>query len=136
MNTVKGIKVTLKQVLDSDSVNAANTEWITPKTATILSNNSGTLVESEDNSLYIVSVGNWFRSIFIAKSLPQVSQFNELQDKGLTAIKDKIIRNEEKKSEVKQVVKQHGQEIRGKDNVGIKKVDKAVAPNPQGEKKN
>ena len=139
MEKVKGIKTTLQQVLDSDSINAANTDWIVPKKATILSNNYGTLVEPEEGGLYVVSVGNWFRSSYISKSLPQVREFNELQDKGLTAIKDKIVRHEEKKPEVKQeekqLVKENGQEIRGKNNVGPKKTDKAVASNPESEKK-
>lgn len=139
MEKVKGIKTTLQQVLNSDSINAANTDWIVPKKATILSNNSGTLVEPEEGGLYVVSVGNWFRSSYITKPLPQVQEFNELQDKGLTAIKDKIVRHEEKRPEVKQeakqLVKENGQEIRGKNNVGPKKIDKAVASDPESEKK-
>lgn len=139
MEKVKGIKTTLQQVLNSDPINAANTDWIVPKKATILSNNSGTLVEPEEGGLYVVSVGNWFRSSYITKPLPQVQEFNELQDKGLTAIKDKIVRHEEKRPEVKQeskqLVKENGQEIRGKNNVGPKKIDKAVASDPESEKK-
>jgi hypothetical protein len=135
MQKVKGVKTTLEQVLNSDSINAANTEWVVPDRATILSNNFGTLVELEGGSLYLVSVGNWFRSIYSTKTLPQVLEFNDLQDKGLTAIKDKVVRHEKNKPETKQVVKENGQEIRGKNNVGFKKVDKTMASNTEGEKK-
>lgn len=135
MEQVKGMKVKLQQVFDSEAIDAAATEFIVPKKATILSNNGGTLVEAESGSLYIVSVGNWFRSVYNGRPLPQVDAFNELQDKGFTAIKDKVVRHEEKKPEIKQAVKENGQEIRGKNNVGPKKTDKAVASNPESEKK-
>lgn len=135
MQKVKGMRVTLQQVFDSDSINAAATDWVVPKKATILSNNGGTLIEAEEGGLYLVSVGNWFRSVFNGRPLPQVDAFNELQDKGFTVIKDKVVRHEEKKPEIKQAVKENGQEIRGKNNVGPKKADKAVASNPEGEKK-
>ena len=135
MKEVKGIKTTLKQILDSDSINAASADWVIPERATILSGGYGTLVEAEGGGLYLVSTGNWFRSIYGTKTLPQVLEFNQLQDIGLTEIKDKIVRNEEKKLEIKQVVKKNGQEIRGENNVSPKKVDKAVASNPDSEKK-
>jgi len=139
MSKVLGIKVKLEQVFNSEAIAVSGKEWIVPKKATILSNNSGTLVETEEGGLYLVPIGDWFRSNYYGKSFPQVDAFNQLQDYGMTAIKDKIVRYEEKKPEVKQEVKQavkeNGQEIRGKDNVGAKKADKAVASNPQSEKK-
>lgn len=135
MNKVLGIKIKLQQVFDSDAISVSGKEFVTPKKATILSGNSGTLIEAQEGGLYLVPVGDWFRSPFIGKPFPQVDAFNELQDKGFTAIKDKIVRHEEKKPEVKQVVKENGQEIRRQNNVSIKKVDKAVASNPQSEKK-
>lgn len=139
MSKVLGIKVKLEQIFNSEAVAISGKEWIVPKKATILSSNAGTLVESEEGGLYLVPIGDWFRSAYQGKTLPQVGAFNQLQDYGLTAIKDKIVRHEEKKPEIKQEVKQavkaNGQEIRGKDNVGVKKADKAVASNPQSEKK-
>lgn len=136
-NVVKGVRITLDQVMNSEAINATSADFVTPKKATILSNNSGTLIEAETGGLYIVSVGNWFRSIFNGKALPQVDQFNKLQDLGLTAIKDKIVRHEEKpKLEEKKVEKLDGQEIRSQDNVSVKKVDKAVGSNIKSEKKN
>ena len=139
MSKVLGIKVKLEQIFNSEAVAISGKEWIVPKKATILSSNAGTLVETEEDGLYLVPIGDWFRSAYQGKTLPQVGAFNQLQDYGLTAIKDKIVRHEEKKPEVKQEVKQavkaNGQEIRGKDNVGVKKADKAVASNPQSEKK-
>ena len=140
MSKVLGIKVKLEQIFNSDAPAISGKDWVVPKKATILSGNSGTLIEAEEGGLYLVPVGDWFRSNYYGRSLPQVDAFNQLQDYGMTAIKDKIVRHEEKKPEVKQevkpVVKENGQEIRSKNNVGIKKVDKAVAPNSQGEKKN
>lgn len=139
MNKVLGIKVKLEQIFNSEAPAVSGKERVVPKKATILSNNSGTLIEAEEGGLYLIPVGDWFRSVFYGKVLPQVDAFNELQDKGFTAIKDKIVRHEEKKpemkQEVKQAVKDNGQEIRSKDNVSIKKVDKAVAPNLKSEKK-
>lgn len=135
MNKVLGIKIKLQQVFDSEAVSVSGKEFVTPKKATILSGNSGTLIEAQEGGLYLIPVGDWFRSVFSGKAFPQVDAFNQLQDYGLTAIKDKIVRHEEKKPEVKQVVKENGQEIRRQNNVGIKKVDKAVASNPQSEKK-
>lgn len=135
-NLVKGIKVSLDQIMDSDSIDASKTDFVVPKKATILSNNSGTLMEAEDGNLYLATVGNWFRSNFIGKQLPQVDQFNKLQDLGLTVIKDKIVRHEEKpKLEEKKVEKLDGQEVRRKDNVSVKKVDKAMASDIKSEKK-
>lgn len=139
MSKVLGIKVKLEQILNSDAPSVSGKEWIVPKKATILSGNSGTLIEAEEGGLYLVPVGDWFRSNFYGRAFPQVDAFNELQDKGFTAIKDRIVRHEEKKPEVKQeakpMVKENGQEIRSKNNVSVKKADKAVASNPEGEKK-
>jgi hypothetical protein len=83
-------------------------------------------------------LGNWFRSAYNNKGLPQVDEFNQLQDLGFTVIKDKLIRNEEKPvlEEKKNTEIPNGQEIRRQDNVGIKKVDKAVASNIKSQKKN
>lgn len=140
MSKVLGIKIKLQQVFDSEAVSVSGREFVVPKKATILSNNSGTLIESEEGGLYLIPVGDWFRSSFYGRAFPQVDAFNQLQDYGLTAIKDKIVRHEEKKPEVKQetklVVKENGQEIRSKNNVSVKKADKAVASNPPSEKKN
>jgi hypothetical protein len=145
MNKVKGVKVNLDQVINSEAPNAAFKDWVTPKKATILSNNGGTLVEAEEGGLYIIPVGDWFRSIFYSKVIPQVDSFNKLQDYGLTAIKDKIVRHdeivklEEKKvepnKEQDKVVKPNGQAIRSQNNVGIKKINQAVASNIKSEKK-
>jgi hypothetical protein len=56
---------------------------------------------------------------------------------GLTAIKDKVVRHEEKsKVEEKKVEKSDGQEVRSQNNVIPKKIDKAVASNTKSEKKN
>jgi hypothetical protein len=140
VNKVLGIKITMQQVFDSEAVAVSGKEFVVPKKATILSNNSGTLIEAEEGGLYIIPVGDWFRSSFYGRAFPQVDGFNELQDKGFTAIKDKIVRHEEKKPEVKpelkQAVKENGQEIRRENNVSPKKVDKAVASNSKSEKKN
>lgn len=139
MSKVLGIKVKLEQIFNSDNPSISGKEWVVPKKATILSGNSGTLIEAEGGGLYLIPVGDWFRSSYYGRSLPQVDAFNQLQDYGMTAIKDKIVRHEEKKpevkQEVKQVVKENGQEIRSKNNVGVKKADKAMASNPEGEKK-
>lgn len=139
MSKVLGIKVKLEQIYNSDNPSISGKEWIIPKKATVLSGNSGTLIEDQEGGLYLVPVGDWFRSNYYGRSLPQVDAFNQLQDYGLTAIKDKIVRHEDKKPEVKQetkpVVKENGQEIRGKNNVSIKKVDKAVATNTESQEK-
>jgi hypothetical protein len=130
MNKVLGIKIKLQQVLDSEAVSVSGKEFVVPKKATILSNNSGTLIEAEEGGLYLIPVGDWFRSPFIGKTFKQVDAFNELQDKGLTAIKDKVVRHENKASE-----KVNGQEIRRQNNVGIKKADKAMGSDIKSEKK-
>lgn len=139
MSKVLGIKVTLQQILNSDAPSVSGKEWVVPKKATILSGNSGTLIEAQEGGLYLIPVGDWFRSSFIGKPLPQVDDFNELQDKGFTAIKDKIVRHEEKKTEIKQeakqMVKENGQEVRSQNNVSSKKVNQAVASNSKSEKK-
>lgn len=139
MSKVLGIKVKLEQIFNSDAPSVSGKEWVVPKKATILSGNSGTLIEAQEGGLYIVPVGDWFRSNFYGRSFPQVDAFNQLQDMGFTAIKDKIVRHEEKQPEVKQeakpMVKENGQEIRSKNNVSVKKTDKTVASNPESEKK-
>jgi hypothetical protein len=125
---VKGIKVNIQQILDSDAVDASGRTFIEPVSASILSNNSGTLVEDESGQLYLIPVGEWFRSPHYGKRMPQVRDFNMLQDFGFTLIKDKIVRNEEK-------LVDNGQEVRGKDNVSPKKVNKAVASDIGSKKK-
>jgi hypothetical protein len=130
MNKVLGIKIKLQQVLDSEAISVSGKEFVVPKKATILSNNSGTLIEAEEGGLYLIPVGDWFRSPFIGKTFKQVDAFNELQDKGLTAIKDKIVRHENKVLE-----KVNGQEIRRQNNVSVKKADKAVGSDTKSEKK-
>ena len=130
MNKVLGIKVKLQQILDSEAVSVSGKEFVTPKKATILSGNSGTLIEAQEGGLYLIPVGDWFRSPFIGKSFPQVDAFNELQDKGFTAIKDKIVRHENKVSE-----KVNGQEVRRQNNVSVKKVDKTMGSDIKSEKK-
>lgn len=129
MKPVKGVKITLQDVLDSNPVSAFNTDWVIPARATILSGGSGTLIETAENKLYLVSKGDWFRSDFYLKGIPQVSMFNQLQDLGFTEIKDKIVRNPEPMKE------NDGQEIRGENNVSIAKTDKTVASN-RSKKKN
>ena len=147
MNVVRTMKVTLDQVVNSDALNAAARHWVVPKKATILSNSSGTLVEAEDGQLYLATVGDWFRSPFVSKSFPQVDQFNQLQDYGLTEVKDKLVRHSEKKIElkveekvkarveVKKLEKLDGQTIPSKNNVSIEKVNKAVESDTKSEKK-
>jgi hypothetical protein len=145
MTKVKGVKVKLSQIINSEAPNAAHKEWVTPKKVTILAYNSGTLVEAEEGGLFLVPVGDWFRSGNIGKAAPQVDAFNELQDYGLTAIKDKMVRHEQKveapkKEEVKpEVIKiperLNGQEIRSQNNVIPKKINKAMAPDIKSQKK-
>jgi hypothetical protein len=145
MTKVKGVKVKLSQIINSEAPNAAHKEWVTPKKVTILAYNSGTLVEAEEGGLFLVPVGDWFRSGNIGKAAPQVDAFNELQDYGLTAIKDKMVRHEQKveapkKEEVKPVVTKiperlNGQEIRSQNNVVPKKINKAMAPDIKSQKK-
>lgn len=136
---VRGVRVSIDQVINSEAPNAASRDYVTPKKATVLSSNSGTLIEAEEGGLYIVPVGEWFRSIYFGRAIPQVDQFNQLQDYGLTQIKDKLVRNEEpkleEKVEVKKSEKSNGQEIPSQNNVSSKKIDKAMASNPKCEKK-
>lgn len=137
LNKVKGIKITLDDIINSNAADATKKDWVIPHKATILAYNTGTLVELPAGELYLVPVGDWFRSPYYGKLIPQVSAFNQLQDYGLTAIKDKIIRYEEPKPVVAEpkLEKPSGQEIRSKNNVGIKKIDKAVASNIKSKEK-
>lgn len=152
MKKIRGVRVKLEQIINSDAPNAASKDWVIPKKATILSNNGGTLIEAEEGGLYLIPVGEWFRSDFYGKIIPQVDSFNQLQDYGLTAIKDKIVRHAEKpavvieqpkveekkleiKPEIKPMVKPNGQAIRSQNNVGIKKINQTMAPNIKSEKK-
>ena len=135
MSTVMGVRVSLDQIINSDAPNAANRDRVVPHKATILSGNSGTLVELENGALYLVPVGEWFRSPFYGRSIPQVTEFNKLQDYGLTSIKDKLVRKEDKKQPQSTMVK-HGEEVRSKNNVSIKKIDKAMASDNGSKKEN
>lgn len=121
MKPVRAIKITLNDLIDSNPANTMFGDWVVPAKATILSGSAGTLVESAEGGLYLVPVGDWFRSDFFGRGLPQVSDFNQLQDLGFTEIKDRLVRNSEPQKE------EDGQEIRGEDNVGIEKADEAVA---------
>lgn len=134
MSQVRGIKVNLEQIMNSDAPDASSRHWVTPKKATILSRNYGTLVETEENEYFIVPVGEWFRSSYFGKALPQVDDFDKLQDLGLTAIKDKIVRNN-LPAKKENTVKSDGQKIRRKDNVSFKKAGSAMAPNSRSSKK-
>lgn len=150
MKKLRAIKVNLAQILDSHAPDASIRDFITPKKATILNKNGGTLVEAEEGGYFIVPVGEWFQSSYNGKMLPQVDEFNKLQDMGFTAIKDKIVRHAEKveekpkveavkiesKQEIKPVVKSNGQAIRSQNNVGLKKVNQAVASNIKSQKEN
>lgn len=134
-----GIKVKLDQIINSEALDASSREWVTAKKATILANSQGTLIEAEEGGLYLIPVGLWFRSDLYNKGLSQVDDFNRLQDLGLTAIKEKIVRHQEKQEKkeapAKEVGNKNGQEIRGQNNVSPKKVDQAVASDIESEKK-
>jgi hypothetical protein len=124
---VRGIKVTFQQLVDSDPPDSMFSDFVVPVRYTILSRSYGTVVETAEGALYLVPVGDWFRSDYCGKGMDQVSDFNKLQDYGLTAIKDAVVRNEEKED--------LGQEIRSEDNVSVEKADEAVATNPKRKKK-
>ena len=132
MSRVLGIKISLAQIMNSDAPNATTKEFVVPKKATILSGNYGTLIEAVDAGYFLVPMGTWFRSSFYGKTLPQVDDFDALQDLGLTLIKDKIIRNDSKSSVVE---RESGQEIRAKNNSSVTKINKAIPSNTGGEKK-
>ncbi len=133
MSKVQAIKVSLEQVINSDSPNAAIKDFVTPIKATVLSYNAGTLIEAQEGGLYLVSMGTWFRTPYNGKAMPQVDAFDQLQDLGLTVIKDKIVRNDS--STLKEVEKEDGQKVRSQNNVSSKKANKAVASNIKSEAK-
>ena len=133
MQKDKGIRVSMEQIINSDSLNASNADWITPKKATMLSGNAGTLVEAEEGGMYLIPMGLWFRSDFCNKGLSQVDEFNKLQDLGLTVIKDKIVRYDEKPEQKE--VSDNGQAVRSQNNVSTKKANKAMAANTKSEAK-
>lgn len=133
MTKDKGIRVSIDQIINSDSLNASNSDWITPKKATLLSGNAGTLVEAVEGGMYLIPMGLWFRSDSYNKGLSQVDEFNKLQDLGLTVIKDKIVRHEEKIEQKE--VSDDGQAVRSQNNVSPKKANKAVASNSKSEAK-
>ena len=132
MSKVMGIKISLVQIMNSDAPNATTKEFVIPKKATILSGNYGTLIEAVEGGYFLVPMGTWFRSSFYGNALPQVDDFDKLQDLGLTLIKDKIVRNDNKPTNVEKV---SGQEIRGKNNSGVAKANKAVSSDIESEKK-
>ncbi len=133
MTKDKGIRVSIDQIINSDSLNASNSDWITPKKATLLSGNAGTLVEAVEGGMYLIPMGLWFRSDFCNKGLSQVDEFNKLQDLGLTVIKDKIVRHDEKIEQKE--VSNNGQAVRSQNNVSSKKANKAMGTNTKSEAK-
>lgn len=151
MSQIRGIKISLKQLIDSDAPDASVRHWVVPKKATVLSNNAGTLIEDSTGEYYLVTIGEWFRSPYNGKAMPQVDEFNKLQDLGFTLIKDKMFRHKEEQKEelkkqleapvaktqpvIKPAVKNNGQALRSQNNVSVKKVSPTVASNPTSEKK-
>lgn len=133
MQKDKGIRVSIEEIINGDALNASSSFWVTPKKATILASNAGTLIEAEEGGMFLIPIGLWFRSDFCNKGLPQVSEFNKLQDLGFTLIKDKIVRYEEK-TEQKEV-SNNGQAVRSQDNVSPKKANKAMGTNSKSEAK-
>jgi len=133
LKSVQAVKVTMDQVLNSDFPSSSK-NLVVPKKATVLSYNMGTLIETESGELYLATCGTWFRSDFVNKPLPQVSQFDTLQDVGLTIIKDKIVRNDN--TQLKDVGKPNGQKVRSQNNVSPQKANKAVGTDPKSEKEN
>jgi hypothetical protein len=133
LSKVQAIKVSLEQVINSDSPNAAIKDFVTPIKATVLSYNAGTLIQAQEGGLYLVSMGTWFRTPYNGKAMTQVDAFDQLQDLGLTVIKDKIVRHEEKTE--KKEVSDNGQAIRSQNNVSPKKANKAVATDIKSEAK-
>lgn len=133
MTKDKGIRVSIDQIINSDYLNASNSDWITPKKATLLSGNAGTLVEAVEGGMYLIPMGLWFRSDSYNKGLSQVDEFNKLQDLGFTVIKDKIVRYDEKVEQKEE--SDNGQKVRSQNNVSSKKANKAMASNPESEKK-
>lgn len=135
MDKVIGIKISLDQVINSDAPNASVKDWIIPKKATILSNNYGTLIQVSGGDYFLVPIGLWFRSIFSNKNLPQVEDFNKLQDLGLTLIKDKIVRNDDKP--ISAVVEESdGQKVRSQNIISSSKINKTMAPNIKRKEEN
>ena len=135
MDRVIGIRVSLNQVINSDAPSASAKDWVIPKKATILSNNYGTLIQADSGDYFLVPVGLWFRSVFSNKNLPQVEDFNKLQDLGLTLIKDKIVRNEDKpiSTEVEEL---DGQKVRSQNIISSSKINKTVAANIKRKEEN
>jgi hypothetical protein len=133
MQKDKGIRVSMEEIINGDALNASSSFWITPKKATILASNAGTLVEAEEGGMYLIPMGLWFRSDFCNKSLPQVSEFNKLQDLGFTVIKDKIVRYDEKVEQKEE--SNNGQAVRSQNNVSSKKANKAMGTNSKSEAK-
>jgi hypothetical protein len=132
MKEVRAIKVKLEQIMENDAPDAATKHWVVPAKATILSGSNGTLLQVDTGDYYLATAGEWFRSVYIGKAMPQVDSFDKLQDIGITAIKDKIVRNDAKP---KEVVKQNEQELRSKNNVSTKKAGKTVGTNSPSQKK-
>lgn len=133
MSKVHAIKITLDQVINSEAPNAAIKDFVTPVKATVLAYNAGTLIEAQEGGLYLVSMGTWFRTPYNGKAMSQVDAFDQLQDLGLTVIKDRLVRNDA--PALKETEKSDGQKVRSQNNVSSKKANKAVASNSKSEEK-
>ena len=127
MKEIKAIKIDIDDVYNNNPVDASKKQFVIPVKATVLSNKAGTLIQIQDNSYYLVTMGDWFRSSYNNKAMVQVDHFNQLQDYNLTYLKESIFRH-------KDTDKNEKQEIRGEDNVSIKKIDKTMASNNRGKK--
>lgn len=127
MKDVRAIRISINDVYNSTPVDASKKEFVTPVKATVLSNKAGTLIQTQDSSYYLVSLGDWFRSAYNNKPMTQVDHFNQLQDYNLTYLKESIFRH-------KDTTKNEKQEVRGKDNVSIKKIDKTMASDNRSKK--
>jgi len=86
---VRATKVTIDDIVNNNLVLKSH-EYINPKFATILTNNSGTLCrETEDGPLYLVLVGDWFRASLY--NLPQIKEFDQLADYNLTILRKQTV---------------------------------------------
>jgi hypothetical protein len=80
MSLVRGIKVTLEEIENSHAVSSTGADFIKPHKYTILSGSRGTLVETEEGNLFLVTPPVWFRFNSGGGRYLQVSAFNRLQD--------------------------------------------------------
>lgn len=87
---VKATPVTIDDLLNNN-LNSARFEYITPTSATVLTNNAGTLVREVDGGkLYLVMVGDWFRYTG-NQNLPQITEFDQLSGYNLTQLKKQVV---------------------------------------------